>query len=83
MQLNPRVHVQVVGDETALIQFETGQFYGLNEVGTHIFSLLKKNKSKAQIVEDLAITFEVPEQQAAQDTEEFIVDLIREKILQP
>lgn len=83
MQLNPRVHVQTIGNETALVQFETGLFYGLNEVGQHIFKLLKNGADCEQIVGDLTETFSVDETQARSDYNTFIDDLLREKILEP
>ncbi len=83
MQLNPRVHIQEVGNETAIVQFETGLFYGLNEGAQHILSLLQKGKTRDEIVTDLARTFEIAEMQAAADTDQFLGDLVRENILKP
>jgi hypothetical protein len=83
MKIHPRAHIQKVGEETAIVQFETGQFYGMNEIGAAIFDLIKDGKNPDEIIGALVTSFEIDESQAKIDTTTFINDLIKENILQP
>ena len=83
MELHPRVHVQEVGDETAVVQFETGLFFGLNEVGSEIVNLLKVGSTRDELIQSIAQNYDLTINEATQDVDVFLEELRQAKILKP
>ena len=82
MNLGKRVHLQNLGDESAIVQFDTGFFYGLNEVGGRIIELIRENKTREQIISTIAAEFDAAENSVASDYDAFVAELTAEKILE-
>lgn len=69
------------GDEAVILNLETSDYYSANETGTFIWDRLGEGQKPARIAEALAAEYGITEQQARQDTEDFIKDLARLKIV--
>lgn len=65
-----------VDGQTVLLEMETGQYFALDYIGTHIWMLLEKGEELSSIKLQLSHEFEVPLEQVDQDTELFIDHLI-------
>lgn len=64
-----------VGDETVLLNFELGVYYGLDEVGTCMWELLADGKSTDEVVEAIVAAYDVTRETAAADLETLLGEL--------
>jgi hypothetical protein len=64
-----------VGDETVLLDFELGVYYGLDEVGTRVWELLAEGKTIAEAIETIADEYEVDADQARRDLDALLGEL--------
>ena len=60
---------------------KTGDYLGINAVGTRIWSLLADSKSVQELVTDLISRFEVTESQCQTEVENFLSDLEKRKMV--
>lgn len=65
-----------VGDETVILNVETGMYYGLDDVGTRIWQLLSEGRSAAQIQGQLALEFHAEDAQIASDLAALLSTLV-------
>jgi hypothetical protein len=56
-----------VGGEAVLLNLESGQYYGLDEVGTSMWSLLNQHEHLETVCRALLEEYEVTEEQVQQD----------------
>ena len=56
-----------IAGEAVLLELNTGIYFGLNPVGTRIWSLLSENDSLEQIFETMQAEYEVPAEQLERD----------------
>jgi hypothetical protein len=59
------------GDQTVLLNLQTGQYHGLNNTGRRMFELIEKQRSLDGIATELAAEYGVSEAEIASD----LVDL--------
>ena len=64
-----------VGDETVLLHLKSGTYFGLDEMGTRIWELLKQGMTPAAICARLEDEFEVERSVLEADTRRFLGDL--------
>ncbi len=77
--LNDRVLCRIVEEEAVLLDLDSGQYYGLNNVGTRIWQLLGAGHSASSICELVVQEFEVAEAEA--DVEALIKMLLAKRLL--
>lgn len=63
------------GEQTVLLNLETGQYHGLNQTGRRIFELLVERGSTAGVAAQIAAEYEIDEGRAAADVEELCASL--------
>ena len=73
--------ISQLGQELVLMDTKTGDYLGINAVGTHIWNLLAGSKSVQELVADLISRFEVTEAQCQAEVENFLSDLERRKMV--
>jgi hypothetical protein len=73
--------ISQLGQELVLMDTKTGDYLGINAVGTHIWNLLADSKSVQELVTDLISRFEVPEAQCKMEVEQFLSDLEKRKMI--
>ena len=66
---------RLVGDETVLLDLESGMYFGLDGVGKRIWELLADGKRLGEIAAVVASEFEVDEENALSDLIDFAKDL--------
>ncbi len=83
-RLTPARHVVSTahGDRTVLLDSRSGHYYGLDEVGSRIWSLAGAGLTPTTISEKLAQEYDAPVEQLAQDVETFLADLKRSRLLE-
>jgi hypothetical protein len=67
---------QEVSGETVLLDLESEQYFGLDAVGTRIWSLLKEGRAVREMVETLLAEYEVEREQLAGDVRELLAALL-------
>ena len=73
--------ISQLGAELVLMDTKTGDYLGINAVGTHIWNLLVDSKSLQELVAGLICRFEVPEAQCKTEVEQFLSDLEKRKMV--
>jgi len=61
-----------LGTEIAMLHLDSGVFYGLDKIGTRIFSMLDGKATVSNIVDQLVDHFEVAHEECARDVLELL-----------
>lgn len=78
---NADILVNEVDGETVMMSIENGSYYGMNPTGNYIWNLLEQEKSIADLIESIAKTFTLSQEQCENEVLPFIQKMIDEKIL--
>lgn len=76
-----RVVARAIGDETLLLDLETGRYFDLDDSGSFVWSRLAAGAPLEEIVDSLASTFDAPRARLAADLEGFVAELERERLV--
>jgi len=66
-----------VGEEMVMLDMEQGKYFGLNEVATMIWELLKDPLTAEELTAALTEEYEVNEEECRQEVEEWIGEMER------
>ena len=80
---SPTVVHETFDDEVVLIHFDTGSYYSLDGVGTHIWGLIGSGASLRDIVESTAQQYEGTRALIEDAVDRFIVELQEEDLIAP
>lgn len=67
LKRNPDLLAVDMDGETVMMDMESGNYFGINEVGSHIWELLESNQSIETIIDDVKRHFEAKEDDNVQD----------------
>jgi hypothetical protein len=73
--------VQVVKGEAVLLNSKTGDYFGLNEVGSDFYQLVDGKKGLEEIIDLLDEEYDVKREVLKADVENLVVRLLEKKIL--
>ena len=73
--------ISQLGSELVLMDTKSGDYLGVNVVGTQIWNLLVDSKSVTDLVTELIKQFEVSEAQCLAEVEKFLSDLEKRKMV--
>jgi len=73
--------ISQLGTELVLMDTKSGNYLGINTVGTHIWNLLTDSKSITDLVTELISRFEVTEAQCEVEVERFLSELEQMKMV--
>ena len=73
--LSPDVISQEVSGETVLLDLESENYFGLDEVGTRIWQLIKEKGDVQDIYDTLLAEYEVEEERLLQDLTELLDEI--------
>ena len=79
--VNEDVVFTVVDDEAVLLDQKSGQYFGLDNVGTHMWSLLTEHGQLAPVYEAFLAKYDVNEEQLEQDLIQFVDELVERELL--
>ena len=79
--INKGLITERIDGVTVFFDSDSSTMFTLNDTGSTIFDLLKRNMSKEQIIKSISTTYNVSEKKAIKDVQEFIDELQRWKIL--
>ena len=82
-QLSPDVLSQEVHGETVLLDLAGETYFGLNEVGTRIWQLLKQDHGFEDMLEVLEQEFDVSRERLQADVSQLMEDLIAAGVVKP
>jgi hypothetical protein len=72
---------QEVNGETVLLDLEGESYFGLNEVGSRIWQLLKSESTVSEMLSTLSGEYDVSQVQLESDVESLLAKLIRAKLV--
>lgn len=76
-KINQNVLIQEDSNEYVLLNMDNGMFYGLDETGTVIVKLLKKNNSYQSIVNKLHDRYGISKERIINDLNIFIKEMLK------
>lgn len=79
--VSPHAVESAVADETVILHLENGTYYGLDKVGTEIWTLLKNGLAPAQICQRIADEYKVDVMLVEGDVRKFLHDAEAQGIL--
>lgn len=75
------VAAEVIDGEAIIIDLATGVYYSMDGVGGSIWALIETESSFEEIVTAIVARYEVSRNQAETDVQEFVAELLREKLV--
>ena len=86
MKLNSDYSLELIDDEYVLIhssadEVDFSKVITFNEVGAFIFNKIKEGKTKEEILDDLVKEYDATKEEISKDLDEFLNDLIKNKIV--
>jgi hypothetical protein len=78
----PDVLFRLAGDEAVLLNLKTEQYLGLNLMGTRMWNVLSGASSIQAAYDELLQEYEVKPAQLRVDLEEFIDQLLQQKLIE-
>jgi hypothetical protein len=80
-KINPDITYKKITTEHFLFDRKTGFVHSFNDCGTFIMDLLIQGMSPDEIVKELISSFEISEEQAKTDLQEFLSVLVEKKLI--
>ena len=74
---SPQALVQEIGGESVLLDLRSEQYFGLNEVGTRIWSLLGQHGDADRVFEALIGEYDAAPEQIAKDLQDLVERLLQ------
>lgn len=74
-RVNPNVNTARQNEELVLLHLATGQFFGLDPVGSRIWALLQNPSSLEEIVSVIVQEYRVAEDRARKDVSDLLASL--------
>ncbi|MGA8035685.1 MAG: PqqD family peptide modification chaperone [Candidatus Acidiferrales bacterium] len=71
-----------LGDESAILSLKNSVYYGMNEVGTRVWALLKEPKRIAEVCDAIVHEYEVDSDRCGQDVLDLIEKLRTEGLIE-
>ena len=84
IQLRKSQSSSVLGTETIVLNYDLGNYYELNEMGSFIWSLLQANEMSTvmEIKERMLAEFDVEESVCQEELVSFLENLFHEKLIE-
>lgn len=70
-----------VGAETVILDLKSGAYFGLDEIGTHVWGLIGAGKSIDEIREAMLATYDVETTVLERDISDLIGELLKRELL--
>jgi len=81
LSIPPQVMSRRVGEETVLLDLESGLYFGVDRVGQRIWELAGSGQTLGEIVDAIVAEFEVERARAETDVLEFAATLVERGLL--
>ena len=77
----PQVISRVVGNESVLLDLESGMYFGLDGVGKFIWEAIAQGRTLGEIAADIATEYDVDRERAQADVIDFASGLVGRGLL--
>jgi len=77
------VRFRIVDREAVVVRQDSGEVMVLNEVGARVLALLAEGLSPARIAQRIPEEFEVAREQAEEDVELYLKELVEAGVIEP
>ena len=81
LTIPPHVLSRLVGEETVLLNLESGIYFGLDGVGKFIWDSVSDGRSLAETVDSIVAEYKIGEDQATTDVVDFTATLVERGLL--
>lgn len=81
IEISDNVSSTRIGDETVMLHFDSGNYLGLDQVGTSIWEKLQASVALDQLCDEIAKEFDAPISTIRSDTKAFIEQLEAQKVV--
>jgi hypothetical protein len=81
LRINEKVMSKTLSGEEVLLDLFSGNYFGMNGVGTFLWKKIKQGASEDDLVKALSDAYDLDPKSAARDVRDFIKSLSKEKIL--
>jgi hypothetical protein len=82
LRVNENVLIQDLGGESVLLNLDSEQYFGLDDIGTDMLSMLKESLSIQATYDRLLQKYDVEPQQLQQDLLELVEQLVEHGLVQ-
>ncbi|KAF0121589.1 MAG: hypothetical protein FD151_1166 [bacterium] len=72
---------KLIEDKVVLLDMDEGRAIILNDVGSHIWMALEKQKTQEELVHEVTTAFDIDEDVAKKDTRSFLDEMIRKDLI--
>ena len=79
---NNEVFTSEIDEEVVMMNVDTGRYFGMDDVGSRIWKLLKERIRVKEIVNTLLKEYDVSEEECTNDVIEFLNELKNNNLLQ-
>ena len=76
------VRFRELGDEAVLLHLESGEYFGLNEVGTRMWNALIEHRAVEPVVTELSRVYDVSKSQLRRDLLALVSSLREQRLLE-
>ena len=83
VRLSTDVIFRELDGEAVLLDFASGRYYGLNAVGTRVWTLLAAGQTVDSAIDVVVHEFDAIEDQVARDVDELVAELLSRGLLIP
>ena len=81
LRASPDAFASGVQDETVLLHLKRGEYFGMDSIGTRIWTGLNEGRSPREICKEVAADHGVPLEQVQDDARKFLEDLQANEII--
>ncbi len=79
--INPEIIFNIIDGEVVIMSIAKNNFYGIDEIGSHIWELLKKPKSVEEIITIMEQNYEVDRTTCQKDVIEFLEEILAQGLI--
>ncbi len=72
---------RLIEDKVVLLDMDEARAIMLNDVGSHIWMALEKQKTQEELVHEVTTAFDIDEDTAKKDTRSFLDEMIRKDLI--
>ena len=73
---------QNLNGEEVILHLDHGQYYGLTEVGTHVWRMIQEPQTVEEIKKSILKTYDVSEEACEKDLLQLLQDLLTEELIE-
>lgn len=72
-----------VGDEIVILDVNSGQYFGLNEVGAFIWDQLESDTAREALIAAVTASYDIDTDRATADIDALVADLVARGLIEP